>query len=224
MLCKESSAWGGRQLNVSMEIQMAINYEFNEELAQRGDSAASRLDTGPVVGVFKRAWAVQSENTGTHGVELEFEEPSGGKATTTLWTQREDGTPVFGQSLLQAAMYLMGVKSLKSEPGKIEKYDEDAKGRVEVDGDTYPALCNKPIGVVWQKELYSKNNGSDGDRLNIVMFYQPETKLTMTELKERVTKPQKLEKLLKTLKVKDTRKKSAEPAQPSIGGAALGDF
>lgn len=201
---------------------MTIEYNYNEQSAVKADDAASRIaEQGPYVGKFVRAEAVLSARTGTHGIAFAFEAPGQGTTDFTLWTQKEDGTPIFGMNMVNAIMFLIGVKSLKSAPGKVERYDEEARARVEVDGDVFPDLCNKPIGIVLQKELYSKDSGGDGSRMNLYGLFQPETKLMMSEIKERKTTPVKLERLLKGLKVKDGRKAVAnEPAQPSLGVAA----
>jgi hypothetical protein len=126
-------------------------------------------------------------------------------------------------SFVQAAMFLMGVKSLKTTTGKVSKWSEAEGKRVEEDGDVYADLCGKPIGIVLSKELYTTQKGSDATRLNLEGLYQPETRLTMTEIKEKKTVPVKLDRLVKGLKVKDSRTKGAEPAQPSVVAGA-GDY
>lgn len=204
---------------------MTIEYNYNEQSAVKADDAASRIaEPGPYVGKFVRVEAIKSERTGAQGIAFAFEAPGQGTTDFSLWTQGADGKPFFGMNMVNAIMFLLGVKSLKSVPGKVERYDEEAKARIEVDGDVFPDLCNKPIGIVLQKELYSKDNGGDGVRMNLYGLFQPETKLMMSEIKERKTTPVKLERLVKGLKVKDSRKaRSDEPSQPSLG-VATGDY
>jgi hypothetical protein len=198
---------------------MSIDYTYDEKAATKADDAASRIaENGAYVGTFKKAWAIVSTNTGTHGITFAFESPGQGTAEFTLYTRKADGTEIFGWNLVSAIMFLLGVKKLESERGMVEVYDEDQGKRVEQEGDVFPALCDKPIGVVLQKELYTKQGGGDGTRIGLYGVYDAATKLMMSELKEKKTTPVKLERLLKGLKTKDSRKAAAaEPAHPSVG-------
>lgn len=199
---------------------MTTSYEFDERAATKADDAASRIaENGAYPGHFKKAWAVTSSRTGTEGIAFSFDSPGQGTAEFTLWTRKEDGTEIFGWNQVSAIMFLLGIKSLTSERGMIEMWDEDVGKRIEQEGDVFPALCNKPIGLVLQKEWYSKDNGGDGSRMNLYGVYDSATKLMMSELKEKKTTPVKLERLLKGLKTKDSRKAAAnEPHQPALGG------
>jgi len=202
-----------------------MNYEYDENAASHADDFANRIDeNGPYVGVFKRAEAIESANTGTKGIRFEFEAPGGGTAQFSLYTEKEDGTRIFGFNIVQAMMTMMGLRGLKSAPGKVMQYDEDAGKSIEVDGEVYPDLIGKSIGVFLQKELYTKRDGKDGSRMNLVSVFHPESKLTASEIKERKVKPEKFERILRSLKTKDSReKKASEPSQPGLG-APVGDY
>lgn len=204
---------------------MTTEYTYDPAAAQRADEAASRLEHAvPYVGSFKKASAITAK-TGSTGIELEFDAPGQGQIAFSLYTRKADGTPIFGANFLNAFMFFFGLKSLKSVPGKVTVWDEEAKKRLEQDGEVYPELCNKPIGLVFQKELYTKEKGGgDGERLNLIGVFQPETRLMFSEVQDRKQKPEKLAKMLTTLRVKDTREKGAtEAAQPSMGAPA-GDY
>lgn len=203
------------------------DYTYDEESAVKADEAASRLDTGAYVGTFISAVRVISDKKGSEGIELTFAAAGGGTARSTLWTRDADGNKLGGPgpNYLNAILFLFGLRGLKGAPGKVEVYDKDAKERVEQDGIVYPELCNKPIGVVFRKELYTDDNGIDRDRLSLEAVFQTETRLMVSEIKDRKSKAEKLDKYLKSLKPKDTRKKRAdEPAQPAMGGVAAGDY
>lgn len=203
---------------------MAIEYNYDEEQAQKADKAADAIsEAGPYVGVFKRASAITAQS-GSAGIAFEFEVPGTGATYFSLYVQDASGNPMSpGGPFLGAIQFLLGCRGLKSEVGDVEVYDEEAKARVTQKGEVFPSLCGKPIGILFQKELYSKNNGMDGERLSPILFFQPETKLTMTEIKGRVAKPVKLERLVKSLKVYDKRKKGVDTPQPSVGGIG-GDY
>lgn len=200
-----------------------MDIEFNAELASGADKAADRIvDGGAYIGVITKASAITAKS-GTTGVAIEFHVPGQGNAEFSLYTLKEDGkTPVFGMSMLQSIMFFTGLKRLKAVPGKVSVYDEDAKARIEVDGEVYPELYGKPFGVVLQQEIYGPKGAT---RLNLYGTFQPETRLTFTEIQERATKPVKLARLLAGLKVKDSRKPIAgggEPAQPPMGSIGEG--
>lgn len=200
---------------------MATSYDYDEKAASHADDVANRIDTGGAyIGTFKRAEATVSAQKGTEGITLEFEVPGGGSVENTLWTRKSDGTTIFGDNLIQAARLIMGVKGrLASEPGKVLAWEEGK--RVQVDGDVFPALCGKRIGVVFQKELYTRtSDNKDGWRMNIYGVFDPDTRLTASEIREGVKEPKKLQRMINSAqKVKDSRTAAAaaEPAQPSLG-------
>lgn len=196
-----------------------MEFSFDEESLTGADRNAARItDSGAYVGEITRVAAVYAD-AGWEGVDIDFKSASGGEVTIGVVTKSTEGTEPYGMDQVKALMYLMGVKPpMKPVPGKVRKYI-DGKFE-EVDGDTFPQLCGKPIGVVVQKELKSKKNGQDSYRWNLYGQFDPVTKLTASELRDRVGpgKGTKLEKMLRGLKDKDSRKaKTAEPSQPSMG-------
>lgn len=198
---------------------MTINYDYDPNAAAKADDVAMRIDTsGAFIGQFKSAFAIVSK-TGTHGIHFEFASPGGGSANFDVYTKKEDGTPTFGNNQLQAMQAILGLRGLRSFVGETEVWDEGK--RVKVEGDTFPDLCNKDIGLVLQKEKYTKGDNSEGFRMNLQGIFHPVSRLTASELKEGKVKPEKLEKILRSLKDKDSRtSKAAEPAQAAVGAAA----
>lgn len=206
---------------------MTVNYEYDPEAAGKADDVASRIDTSAAyVGQFKLAHSITSSK-GTEGIHFEFTSPGGGSASFDVYTRKEDGTPTFGNNQIQAMMTILGLRGLKSQPGKFEAWDTDAGARVETEGEIFPELAGKDIGLVLQKEKYTKNNGQEGYRMNLYGIFDPKTKLTASEIKEKKVQPEKLEKMLRSLKDKDSRKQApAEPSQPAVGAVegAAGSF
>lgn len=196
---------------------MTIEFTYNEEQAAKADDIANRIDTsGAYVGVLTRAEATESQG-GTQGLVLELDAGSAGKCEFTLWTRKEDGSSAFGMAFVQSIMMMMGLRGLRSVAGRVSRWDNDTNQRVEVDGEVFPDLLGKRIGLVLQKELTSKKSGGDSYRMNLYGVFHHESRLTASEMKERKTMPAKLDKLLKSLKDKDSRKPSAaEPATPSM--------
>lgn len=199
---------------------MAVEYTYNEEQASKADSMADRIDTGGAyVGTFLRAEAVESEK-GTQGVLFEFEAGSAGKAEFTLWTVKDNGEAAFGMNFLQSILLMFGLRGLKAVSGLVERYDYDAGKRIEEEGEVFPDLVGKKIGVILQKELTTRQSGGEGFRMNCYGIFHHETRLTASEIRERKVTPAKVDKLLRSLKDKDSRKAKAEPAQPSMAVAS----
>jgi hypothetical protein len=203
---------------------MTTSYEYDPEAGSKADDVASRIDTSaPYIGRFKTAHTIKSERTGTEGIHFEFNSPGGGSASFDVYTRKEDGTPTFGWNQVQAMMTVLGLRGLRSVLGKFEQYDFDAGKRVEVEGEIFPDLCEKDIGLVLQKELYTKGDGKEGFRMNLYGIFHPVSRLTASELKDRKTQPEKIEKMLRSLKTKDSRKAVApEPSQPAVGAGEGG--
>lgn len=202
-----------------------MNYDYDEDAAGHADDFANRIDeSGAYVGKFKRAESIVSANTGTKGIKFEFEAPGGGNTQFSIYTEKEDGTRIFGFNIVQAMMTILGLRSLRAVEGKVMVFDADEGKSIEEDGEVYPDLIGKDIGVVLQKELYTKQDGKDGTRMGLSLVFHPTSKLTASEMKDRKAKGEKLERVLRSLKTKDSRtKKAAEPGQPAVGAPA-GDF
>lgn len=195
---------------------MSMNYDYDEQAAGHADDVTNRVDaTGAYVGSFKNAWAIRTAKEG-HGIHFEFEVQGAGSVGLDLYTMDKDGKKFFGYNQLQAMQTVLGVKGLKTAPGKITVYSQEENKRVEADGDVFPDLIGKRIGMVLQKELYTKNSGADGYRMNIYAIFHPESRLMASEIRENKVKPEKLEKAMK-VKDKDSRTSKQEPAQPSVG-------
>lgn len=203
---------------------MTIEYEYNEASAAKADDAASRIsEPGAFVGKFNKVFAIEAKS-GAKGLTFEFESPGNGTSEFSIYTHSADDKPFFGESMRNALLMLLGLKKMTSEPGEALVWVDGQKITQEV--DCFPALCGKPIGIVLQKELYTKGNGDrSGVRFGLYGLFQAETKLMASEIKEKKTTPVKLERLLKGLKVKDSRKPEvAEPGQPSVGMGAVGEY
>lgn len=205
-----------------------MDFEYNEKQVQEADKAADAItESGAYIGKFTQVNGIEAAS-GAKGLEFHFTSPGVGDASFNLYTHGKDGKEIFGMNQVQAIMFLCGAKSMKAVKGKMDKWEENAEGKrvkVEADGDTYPALCEKPIGVVMQKELYTTNKGGSSSRINLYGTFQAETQFMSSEIKNKATKPVKLARLLAGLKTKDSRKAAqSESAQPSMGALPDGDY
>lgn len=210
------------------ENETPISYDYDENAAGHAEDFANRIDKSDAfVGKFTNVWALVSKTKddgsgGTSGIHFEFEGDGGERGQADIYTIKKDGTKLFGYNMVQAMMLIMGVKGLKTKKGEVEIF-EDGK-RVKAEGDTFPDLIGRKIGVIFQKELYTKSDGKEGSRYNLIATFHPETRMTASEIKEKKVKPEKYERIMRGLKTKDSRIAAApEPSQPSQGLPA-GDY
>lgn len=186
--------------------------------AARQANANNYIDqSGKYIGVFTLAEAVTSKK-GTEGIEFSFKSDEGQQANyLTLWTYNERGEALYGFKVLSAIMTVMGVSELQPKQAIIK----DANGQSrQVIG--FPALHNKPVGLVLQKVLYTKNDGKDGYKFNIFAPFNAATELTAKEMLDGVTQPKALGGMIASLKDKDERT-GGYSNQPSSAGRSEPD-
>lgn len=186
-------------------------YEMDTTAA--AEAERGRMDTtGAYVCKITKAESTVSEGKGTRGMVIGVQASTGDEAEFTLWTKKADGTPIFGFNQLQAIMMLTGVKGLTGRKGTVSRWDSVAGQRIDMPGVTYPELVGKKVGLMMQKEHYTKNAGGDGFRMNMVGAYHPETMHTCAEMKANVARADKAAKMIEKLKDKDSRIVTSKPS------------
>lgn len=183
-------------------------YKLNTEAAKSADAPRNNriTETGAYKGVFTLAKRIVA-NSGTEGMEFTFQAEDGAVANwLRLYTQKADGTETFGMGMLMAAMTCLKVREITSTVITIEEWDRNANAKVPVEVENFDSLCNKPIGILIQKELKdgTLSDGSPKFSLQIAGFFEAATGLTATDILEK--RPAgSLETKLKYLKDKDSR-------------------
>lgn len=186
------------------------SYTADANAARQANTNNFIDQSGKYKGVFTLAEAVTSKK-GTEGIEFSFKSEDGQQANyLTLWTYNENNEPLYGFKVLSAIMTVMGIKELTPKQGNIP--DKDGNSRQVT---AFPILHNKPVGLVLQKVLYTKNNGDDGYKFNIFAPFQSQTELTAKELLDGKTQPHALSGIVANLKDKDER-----TTKPINGGYA----
>ena len=168
-------------------------------------------ETGAYVGRITAAVYGASANKGTKFIELTFESNEGTEFNyLTLYYAKQDGTEVKGgASMINAIMGITKTRQLT---------EQKLQG---VDGTIAPELIGKPIGLILQKVLYTKGDGSEGYKFEIRLPFSPQTRQTLKELVE--NKPaQMVDRILSTLTDKDDRGGNQQSAPQQFGG--VGDF
>lgn len=193
--------------------------------ARKADQFSSVIrESGKYVGVITRAQKLLSKSK-THGLGLSFKSDDGASANyLDIYTEKANGDSLRGASIVQAI--LCCTKTREANEGEItfERWDRDEGGMVKVTETGYPALMNQRIGLVLQKELQTNNiTGADVERMNIVAVFDPATDMLASEILDKKTKGDKLEKIVAMVlanPVRDNRQKPSGTRQVANGSAS----
>lgn len=196
---------------------MALSFKLDAAKAKEADKPTSTFidTTGEYVGKFTMAKAITAAS-GTAGIEFTFQADDGAVARwLRLYVQKSDGTQVFGYGFLMALMTCLKVKDLDAEEMEVEEWINGGKTLVTV--ENYTPLCDKPIGVLLQRE------DRDGGKfqMNIVGFFEAGTHKSATEILTKATEAKSTAKKVAALKdkvAKDTAP-AAKSAETKTGGA-----
>lgn len=203
----------------------ARSYNLNPEHAKSADSGGNRItETGKYIGKFIRAEAVTSKQK-TEGLEFTFVSNAGQEADfLSCWTYNVEGKELFGLKVLNALMTCMKVRSIAPSEATIEKFDNGEKKQVKT--TIFRDLMDKPIGLLLQREAYEKNNGAEGYKFNIVGCFEASTELTASEILDKKTTPERLGRMVASLKDKPASKRSgsSHPNAPGNDGGADNGF
>jgi len=200
-------------------------YALNPAEAKQAEYTGSRIDeTGKYIGKFLYAEDILAQS-GTAGVEFHFETKDGRKCRTTIYTVKADGTALSGRNILMAIMACLKVRGLEAVPGRITKYDYDAKADVQRDAKVFKELHGKDIGLLLQAEEYAKQDGSGtGWKMIIAGCFEAATELTASEILDKKTKPEQLARMVMALKDKPLKTGSARPAATGSAPKGAGRF
>jgi hypothetical protein len=194
--------------------------------ARKADNFSSIIrETGKYVGVITRAEKLLS-NQGTQGLGLSFKSDDGASASyLDIYTVKSNGETLRGYNIVQAIMCCTRIKT--ADEGKInfDWWDNDARAMVQTSAAGYPSLMGKRIGLLLQQTLESHSiTGADTNKLNIVAVFEPGTNLMASEILDKKTKGEKLDKVVQMIMaspIRDNRKKiaGARPAAQQSASA-----
>ena len=191
---------------------MSRSYSLNAQAAAAAGAAQYISATGKYIGKFTRAEIVTSQQ-GTEGVELDFVTNDGLKANfLQLWTYNAEGKDLPSLKVLNAIMAVLRLRGI--EPAQITVTDPRDGAKRATQG--FPMLTDKPIGMLLQREEYTKRDGSVGYKFNVVAPFDAQTEMTAGEVLKKATQPEQLAKMVAVLKDKPM-KASKRPAS-SAGG------
>lgn len=197
-------------------------YNLDTDAAKQADSGNGRInETGKYIGMFTKAKKVSSKQ-GTQGIEFSFEANNGQTADyLTVWTINSEGKQIYGYKQLMALMTCLKVCSIDAKMGEVEEYDTAAKQMITHQAEIYPALMNKPIGVLLQMEEYEKKDSSVGTKPTFAGFFDPQTEQVAVEILEK-SEARVLEKLVGQLVPVKKMKGSRSTSNAAYSGAESG--
>ena len=180
---------------------------YNLDTTYARKSEFSRItEKGAYTGKFTSVYEVTAKS-GTKGITFHFMSDDGESCTLSIYTEKSDGTKIFGYNMLMALMTCMQLRTLTGETGEVEMW---------VDGNKVPAkttvfqeLMDKPIGLVLNTEEFETRSGESRTRMVIYGVYQAATRLIASEILDRQTVPEKLDKVIQSLNKKQTKKASS---------------
>lgn len=203
-------------------------YTFDKagaEAARKSDTGGGSIkEIGKYVGEFTQAKNIVTKKGG-NGIEFIFKTQSGQKANLAIYTLGANGEKYQGYELLMAIMACMSLRNITPQHGRATKYDHNAKKDVIEECSIFPDLC-KPIGVLLETEDYLKQDGSTGTRVVLKNVFQASTELTATEILDRKTVPEQLEKLVAGLRHRPLKSGNHAPSRQheSHGQSASNDL
>lgn len=185
-----------------------MDFTYNEEEALQGGAGGYISQTGAYKGKITGAkWAVAQ--SGAEAIELSFESDNGEKADyLSIYYKGKDGNAIeFGRNLIQAVMGCAGVTKLSQVP------NPNGYGFIA------PELVGRPVGLFLQKVLYTKQDGSDGFKFQVITPFSAKSGLTLAEHKN--GEPAKrVPYLVQTMRDKDEREKPKRGRPPKLTKSA----
>ena len=174
-------------------------YQLDPNAARKADSTGNQInEIGKYVGKFTQAEDIVAK-TGTRGIALSFESDAGQKARISLYTMKTDGTKIMGFDLLMAILTCMSLRGINPQHGTVKVWDNEQRKEIERSGSIFPELCTKPVGLLLETEEYEKQDGTIANRMVLAGVFQVGTEFTASEILDRKTKPEHLEKMVARL-------------------------
>ena len=171
-----------------------VMFQYNQDSAMSARDSFGITESGAYVGKLSAKYVQGSNGSQSAGIEFSLETEQGKLNYLTAWYQKKDGTcNTSGYNLVNAMMGLLKIRELTSK-----QVGEDW---------VCPEFDGKQIGLVVQKELFTKNSGQEGYKFEIVMPFSAQSRKTLKEAMAN-TPATAVDKMLPLLKTKDNRSKS----------------
>jgi len=172
-----------------------VIFTYNQEAALTAGQGGFINESGAYVITITEA-ALTTSSGGAKAIEFSGEADDGRKVQyLSVYVSKKDGSDnTFGVNMIHAMMGCAGVKQLTNQMKAAGQF-------------IAPEFAGKKVGLVLQKVLRSKNDGSDTYGLEIRMPFIAQTHQTLLE-KAEGKNAEAVERMVAGLKDKDERKKS----------------
>ena len=175
-------------------MQNNVMFQFSQDAAMASRESFGITESGAYVGKLSAKYVQGSNGSKSAGIEFSLECDQGKLNYLTAWYQKKDGTcNTTGYNLVNAMMGLLKLQTLTSK-----QVGEDW---------VCPEFEGKQIGLVVQKELFTKNDGSEGYKFEIVMPFSAQSRKTLKEAMANAPATA-VDKMIPLLKTKDNRSKA----------------
>ena len=176
-----------------------VIFQYDKESALTSGASNYITEGGPCIGSISEAKYVFGKNgKQSAGLEFTLSTDSGEAKYLSVCYQKADGTVnQSGYALVQSMMGLC----------KLNTLTQQAKG----DYSIAPEFTGKQIGLLLQKILTSKQDGSDSYKMEIKLAFLPQTRQTLKEALGREPAVV-VDQWAASLTVKDERKKGQQQA------------
>lgn len=172
-----------------------VIFSYNKEAALTAGQGGFINESGAYLITITEA-ALTTSQGGAKAIEFSGEADDGRKVQyLSVYVSKKDGSAnTFGVNMIHAIMGCAGVNQLTEHMKAAGQY-------------VAPEFAGKRVGLVLQKVLRSKNDGSDTYGLDIRMPFIAQTHQTLLEQSEGKN-AEAVDKMVSGLKDKDERKKS----------------
>lgn len=171
-----------------------VIFQYDQESALTSGASSYITEGGAYAGTIVEAkYAFGKAPKQSAGLEFTLSTDQGEAKYLSVWYQKADGTVnQYGYSLVQSMMGLC----------KLNTLTQQAKGDYLI----APEFTGKQIGLLLQKILTSKQDGSDSYKMEIKLAFLPQTRQTLKEALGREPAVV-VDQWAASLTVKDERKK-----------------
>ncbi|MBV8060810.1 MAG: hypothetical protein JO253_04710 [Alphaproteobacteria bacterium] len=200
-------------------------YKLDPNAAVKADTIGAYLnETGKYIGKFTRAEKLVSTNKGTDGIGFTFKADDGRECRFDIWTRKGNGETLTGLNQVNAIMACLKVREVTIITQPVRRWENNQE--VIVDGQVFPELQNKPIGLLLRSEEYEKMQdgqltGQTGWRMGLFAIFQADTEMMASEVLGKKTKPEQLAKVIGMLADKPLKQRR-HPASSNNGGGNNG--
>jgi hypothetical protein len=198
-----------------------MEYALNTQDARKADQRGGFInETGKYIGQFTRAEDIKTDK-GTSGIDFSFVANDGRKARFALYTTKGDGSKIgIGHGFVMALMTCLKLRGMKPALMRVRKWDAAAGQEAEVQAPCFGELMNKPVGVLLEKEIFQKDDGSEGSRMVLAGVFQAETELMASEILDNKVRPEQLSKVVETLRDRRAKPQGGKSAGRPANGAS----